>query len=71
MRLHGESVTAIAAQAGLSLSRVRDFLRLAADAEPVAQVQVNAAGVTGLAMPSTDALGAAGHAPGDAIAGAQ
>jgi hypothetical protein len=39
MRLRGESITVIAAHTGLSLSRVREFLRLAAEAktDPAAQ----------------------------------
>jgi hypothetical protein len=71
MRLRGQSVSAIAAQIGLSISRVREFLLVAADAEPDAQVQVNVADAQVVPMPSHHAMPAGGHAAGEAIAGAQ
>lgn len=71
MRLRGESVTSIAAQTGLSVSAVRDFLRLAADAEPDTQTEAVAAEAQVVPMPNHTADGANGHAPRNAAAGAQ
>lgn len=67
MRLRGETVTAIATQTGLSLSRVREFLRAAADTEDTA-VDANAAGVHVVRLPNRNTEQAGEHAPVHAIA---
>jgi hypothetical protein len=71
MRLRGETVTAIAAQTGLSLSRVREFLRLATDPDAGAQEDVNRAEAQVVPMPSHHGVVAGGSAVDDAIAAAQ
>ncbi|HUH72115.1 MAG TPA: hypothetical protein VLZ05_26585 [Mycobacterium sp.] len=71
MRLRGESVTAIAAQTGLPVGRVREYLRVAADAEGDTRAESSVVEAQVVPMPSHHAMPADGHAPSEAIAGAQ
>jgi hypothetical protein len=71
MRLRGETVTAIAAQTNLSISRVREFLRVAADAADDTASEANAPDAQVLPMPSHNGVGSIGHAPNTAVAGAR
>lgn len=71
MRLRGENVTAITSQTGLSLGRVREYLRVAADAEAETQSESSVVEAQVVPMPSHHAAPAGGHAPREAIAGAQ
>lgn len=71
MRLRGESVTTIAAQTGLSLGRVREYLRVAADAETDTQVEPSAVEAQIVPIPSHHAMATGVHAAGEAIVGAQ
>ncbi len=71
MRLRGESVSAIAAQTGLSLGRVREYLRAAADTAPDALGEVNVGDAQVVPMPSHGVVRAGGHVPGGAVASAQ
>jgi len=61
MRLRGETVTSIAAQAGLSVSRVREYLRSATDTAEVAGDEANAAEAQVVPMPNHNDLGDGGH----------
>lgn len=67
MRLRGETVTTIATQTGLSLSRVREFLRAASDTE----VEPNTAEAHVVPLPNRNTEQAGGHVPIQAIASAQ
>lgn len=71
MRLRGESVSAIATQTGLSLGRVREFLRVAADAETLDEDNVSVGGAQVVRMPSHHEVGDDGQAPAAVIADAQ
>jgi hypothetical protein len=71
MRLRGETVTALAAATGLSISRVREFLRLAAEAGADTGGESDASDAQVLPMPSHDRDGAGGRVTGDAVAGAR
>jgi hypothetical protein len=71
MRLRGETVTAIAAQTNLSISRVREFLRVAADAGDDTASEANTPDAQVLPMPSHNEVGPIGHAPNAAVAGAR
>jgi hypothetical protein len=70
MRLRGETLTAIAAQTGLSLSRVREFLRIAAWTPGDDEVHEGAADGQLVAMPSHRSAAAGGHQQDGSIAGA-
>ena len=70
MRLRGESVTAIAAQTGLPLGRVREYLRVAADAESDMQGESSVVEAQVVRMPSHHVVPAGEHAPVGAMAGA-
>ncbi|MGV7756174.1 hypothetical protein PJM53_29045, partial [Mycobacterium kansasii] len=71
MRLRGESVSAIAAQTGMSLGRVREFLRVAADAE-TGKGEVSSVGVAQVVrMPNQQGLPRDGQEAAAAIAGTQ
>ena len=69
MRLRGESVSAIAAQTGLSLGRVREFLRAAADAEPGEERESSVGGAQVVRMPNEQGPPVDGQEPAAAIAG--
>jgi hypothetical protein len=71
MRLRGETVTAIAAATSLSICRVREFLRVAAQAGTGTGGESDASDAQVLAMPSHNGDGAGGHVTEDAVAGAQ
>lgn len=71
MRLRGESVSAIAAQTGLSLGRVREFLRVAAGAETDADDEASVGGAQVVRMPNQHGLPRDGQEPATRIAGAQ
>lgn len=71
MRLRGESVSAIAAQTGLSLGRVREYLRAAADAETDTQAESSVIEAQVVPMPSQHVKPTGGHAPDEAIVCAQ
>jgi hypothetical protein len=71
MRLRGETVTSIAAQTGLSVSRVREYLRVATETGEVTADESDAADAQVVAMPNHNELGFAGHQPADVVAGAQ
>src|ERR1700730_15765544 len=71
MRLRGETVTAIAAQTGLSISRVREYLREGADAGGDTQEATDAAEGHVVPMPSHNGVDAYGRGGADAAAGAQ
>jgi len=61
MRLRGETVTSIAAQTGLSVSRVREYLRVATETGEVTADESDAAEAQVVAMPNHNELGFAGH----------
>lgn len=71
MRLRGESVSAIATQTGLSLGRVREFLRVAADAESDTDDRASVGQAQVLRMPSHQATPTVGQEPAVAALGAQ
>jgi hypothetical protein len=71
MRLRGETVTAMAAQTSLSISRVREFLRVAADAADDTAGEANTPDAQVLPMPSHNGVGSIGHAPNAAVARAR
>jgi hypothetical protein len=70
MRLRGESITAIAAQTGLSLSRVREFLRVSAEAKTDTVDQASTVEAQVVPMPRPQVGSASGHEPAQAVAGA-
>ena len=70
MRLRGETVTAIAAHTGLSLSRVREFLRVAAAAKTDTTDQASSVGAQVVPMPRQQVRGAGGHQSAQAVASA-
>lgn len=71
MRLRGETVTSIAAQAGLSVSRVREYLRSATDTAEGAEGEANAAGAQVVPMPNHNDFGEGGHQPNGGVSVAQ
>ena len=71
MRLRGESVSAIATQTGLSLGRVREFLRVAADAETDAEDESSVGDAQVVRMPSPQRPPTIGEETAAAIVGAQ
>ena len=71
MRLRGESVTTIAAQTGLSLGRVREYLRVATETETDTQDESSVVEAQVVPIPSHHAIPAGGRAPGEATVCAQ
>lgn len=71
MRLRGESVSAIAAQTGLSLARVREFLRIAAAAESAPADEAATDDARVVPMPSRAGVTSGGQAGAEPVAGAQ
>ena len=71
MRLRGESVSAIATQTGLSLGRVREFLRVAADAETDAEDESSVGDAQVVRMPSPQRPPTIGQETAAAIVAAQ
>lgn len=71
MRLRGESVSAIAAQTGMSLGRVREFMRVAADAETRKEEESSVGVAQVVRMPNQQELPRDGQEAAAAMAGTQ
>jgi hypothetical protein len=71
MRLRGETVTSIAAQAGLSVSRVREYLRWATDTTDGGDTGANGPDAQVVPMPNHGDRGAGGHQPSEGVSVAQ
>lgn len=71
MRLRGESISAIAAQAGLPVSRVREYLRAALETSAAGQPPANVVPAQVLPLPSQRVVSEVGCATGDEIGCAQ
>lgn len=63
MRLRGESISAIAVQTGLSLGRVREYLRAAADTETDTQVRSSVVEAQVVPTSNNHAIPAGGYPP--------
>lgn len=70
MRLRGESVSAIASQTGLSLARVREYLRIAATAEAAAADEATAVDARVVPLPNRVGVSSDGQTSSAAIAAA-